>query len=220
MRIIFLGAPGAGKGTQAQILANQFSIPQISTGEMLREAVKSNSPLGNQVKSVMQSGALVSDELIFELVQQRIQAADCQSGFIFDGFPRTIAQAKALQQAGISIDYVIEIAIADEDLVKRLGGRRIHPASGRTYHVLYHPPKQRGLDDITGEPLVQRDDDKDETVRKRLQVYHNQTKPLIEFFQNWQRNTTEKAPRYIKIDGTMAVETVTKTIMNVIEKKD
>jgi adenylate kinase len=183
MRLILLGAPGAGKGTQAEFLKQTYGIPQISTGDMLRAAVKAGSPLGQQVKSVMESGGLVTDEIIISLIKDRIRDADCSHGFLFDGFPRTIPQAQALVDAGIDIDVVLEIDVPDEEIVKRLSGRRVHPGSGRIYHVDVKPPKNAGKDDITGEPLVQREDDKEETIRKRLQVYHDQTRPLVSFYK-------------------------------------
>ena len=183
MRVILLGAPGAGKGTQAQFIMEQYGIPQISTGDMLRAAIKNGTELGNKVKAVMDSGALVSDEIIIALVKERIAQSDCAHGFLFDGFPRTIPQAEALRDAGVGIDHVVEIAVADEEIVKRMSGRRVHPESGRTYHVVFNPPKEEGKDDVTGEPLVQRVDDEEETVRKRLGVYHDQTAPLVEFYR-------------------------------------
>lgn len=184
MRIILLGAPGAGKGTQAKFIMSSFAIPQISTGDMLRAAVKAESPLGLQVKDIMASGGLVSDDLIISLVKERIARDDCKNGFLFDGFPRTIPQAEALEQAGIKIDHVLEISVDDEEIVKRLSGRRVHPDSGRIYHIEHNPPKEEGKDDITGEPLIQREDDREETVRKRLNVYHEQTEPLVRFYKD------------------------------------
>lgn len=205
MRLILLGAPGAGKGTQAQYLCEKFSIPQISTGDMLRAAVKAESALGVAAKKVMDAGGLVSDEIIIGLVKERITQADCASGFLFDGFPRTIPQAEAMVDAGVNIDHVVEIAVNDEEIVTRLGGRRVHPGSGRVYHVQYNPPREQGVDDETGDPLVQRDDDTEETVRKRLQVYAAQTKPLVDFYQNMK---TADAPRYHRIDGVGDVEKI------------
>jgi adenylate kinase len=183
MRIILLGAPGAGKGTQAQFIMEKYGIPQISTGDMLRAAVKAGTPLGLQAKDIMSSGGLVSDELIIGLVKDRIAESDCANGFLFDGFPRTIPQAEALQQSGVKIDHVLEIDVEDEEIVKRLGGRRVHQASGRIYHTVYNPPKEEGKDDETGEELIQREDDQEETIRKRLAIYHDQTKPLVSFYQ-------------------------------------
>jgi len=201
MRIILLGAPGAGKGTQAQFITEKYGIPQISTGDMLRAAVKAGTPLGLKVKEVMASGGLVSDETIIELIEDRIQQEDCKNGFLFDGFPRTIPQAEALKKNNIDIDAVVEINVDDEEIVSRLSGRRVHEASGRIYHIKYNPPVAEGKDDDTGEPLVQREDDKEETVRKRLQVYHSQTAPLIEYYSSWAEKGGESAPRYVKVDG-------------------
>ncbi|MCV6614569.1 MAG: adenylate kinase [Cellvibrionaceae bacterium] len=184
MRVILLGAPGAGKGTQAQFIMEKYSIPQISTGDMLRAAVKAGTELGLKVKDIMASGGLVSDDIIIALVKERIAQDDCVNGFLFDGFPRTIPQAEALLESGVAIDHVVEIDVDDEEIVSRLGGRRVHEASGRVYHLVYNPPKNEGLDDVTGEPLLQRPDDEEGTVRKRLAVYHDQTKPLVDFYQN------------------------------------
>ena len=205
MRIILLGAPGAGKGTQAQFICEQFGVVQISTGDMLRAAVKAGTELGLQAKAVMDAGALVSDEIIIGLVQERIQAPDCARGFLFDGFPRTIPQAEALVNAGVAIDHVLEIAVADDEIVSRLSGRRVHPASGRIYHVIHNPPAREGCDDLTGEALVQRDDDREETVRKRLSVYHQQTAPLVGFYQSM---TGPDAPKYHRIDGVGDLEAI------------
>ena len=201
MRVILLGPPGAGKGTQAEFITERFDIPQISTGNMLRAAVKAGTPLGQKVKAVMASGALVSDDIIIALIDERIQEDDCRNGFLLDGFPRTIPQAEALRQQGIAIDYVVEIAVADEEIVNRLSGRRMHEGSGRVYHDTYNPPKQAGKDDETGEPLIQRDDDKEETVRRRLQVYHEQTAPLVRFYRQWAEQDAASAPRYVAIEG-------------------
>ena len=209
MRVILLGPPGAGKGTQAQFISEKFAIPQISTGDMLRSAVKAGSPLGLQVKEVMSSGGLVSDEIIIALVKERITEADCQNGFLFDGFPRTIPQAEALIAAGVSIDNVLEIAVADEEIVTRMCGRRSHEGSGRTYHLIYNPPKVDGVDDITGEKLVQREDDHEDTVRNRLKVYHEQTKPLVAFYSNLQGSD---APQYSRIEGVGSVEEITRKV--------
>lgn len=205
MRLILLGAPGAGKGTQAQYICDRFGIPQISTGDMLRAAVKAETELGIAAKKVMDAGGLVSDDIIIGLVKDRIAEPDCSNGFLFDGFPRTIPQAEAMVDAGVDIDHVVEIAVDDEEIVSRLSGRRVHPGSGRVYHVVYNPPKQEGLDDETGEPLVQRDDDTEETVRERLNVYHAQTSPLIGFYQGL---SGANAPRYHRVEGVGSVEAI------------
>jgi adenylate kinase len=215
MRIILLGAPGAGKGTQAQILKDKFNIPQISTGDMLRAAIKANTKLGLEAKQFMDSGALVPDKLIIELVKERIQDEDCKQGFLLDGFPRTIPQAEAMKQASISIDIVIEIDVPDNVIVDRLSGRRTHLASGRIYHIQNNPPKMQDKDDITGEPLVQRDDDKKETILKRLNVYHSQTKPLVDYYSKWAASENERL-RYIKINGLGDVKDIQKTIFDQI----
>ncbi len=209
MRLILLGAPGAGKGTQATFLCKRFGIPQISTGDMLRSAVKAGTPLGIAAKQVMDSGGLVSDEIIIGLVKERITQADCANGFLFDGFPRTIPQADALKVAGVKIDAVLEIDVPDSAIIERVVGRRVHPASGRTYHLQYNPPKVSGLDDETGEELIQRDDDREETVRKRLDVYHSQTRPLVEYYAGWAVQGGADAPRYSKISGTGSVSEIT-----------
>ena len=198
MRLILLGAPGAGKGTQAQFITEHFGIPQISTGDMLRAAVKAGTELGKQAKSIMDSGGLVSDEIIIGLVKERILEDDCAGGFLFDGFPRTIPQAQAMVDAGVKIDHVIEIAVDDEEIVSRLSGRRVHPGSGRVYHLIYNPPREPGVDDETGEPLVQRDDDLEETVRKRLAVYQEQTRPLVDFYSSMEG---DDAPAYHRVEG-------------------
>ncbi|WP_116365149.1 adenylate kinase [Parahaliea mediterranea] len=205
MRLILLGAPGAGKGTQAQFICEKYAIPQISTGDMLRAAVKAQTELGLQAKEIMDAGGLVSDDIIIGLVKERIAEADCAGGFLFDGFPRTIPQAEAMVDAGVNLDHVVEIAVDDEEIIARLSGRRVHPASGRVYHVQYNPPKQEGVDDVTGEPLVQRDDDKEDTVRHRLQVYQEQTAPLIDFYQGMQG---EAAPKYHRIVGVGSVDDI------------
>ncbi|RFA30555.1 adenylate kinase [Alkalilimnicola ehrlichii] len=213
MRVILLGPPGAGKGTQAAFICETFSIPQISTGDMLRAAVKQGTPLGVAAKKVMDAGGLVSDDIIIGLVKERIAQPDCANGFLFDGFPRTIAQADALKSEGIRIDHVVELQVDDEEIVKRMSGRRVHPDSGRVYHVVYNPPKQDGLDDVTGEPLVQRDDDQEETVRKRLQVYHEQTKPLVEYYSSWAAQGGEAAPCYSTIEGVGSVDDIKEKVV-------
>lgn len=216
MRIILLGAPGAGKGTQAQYITETFGIPQISTGDMLRAAVKAGTPLGLEAKKVMDAGQLVSDDIIIGLVKERIQEADCANGFLFDGFPRTIPQAEALLKEGVEIDYVLEIAVEDEEIVKRLGGRRVHPGSGRVYHVIYNPPKNEGKDDVTGEDLVQRDDDKEETVRKRLEVYHDQTAPLVDFYQKIAAEGVAST-KYGRVEGVGSVEDITASVLKILK---
>lgn len=214
MRVILLGPPGAGKGTQAQFITEQFAIPQISTGDMLRAAVKAGSELGQQVKTVMETGGLVSDDLIIALVKDRIQKPDCANGFLFDGFPRTIPQAEALQAAGVAIDHVLEIAVDDEEIVTRMSGRRVHESSGRVYHVVYNPPKVEGKDDVTGDDLVQRDDDQEATVRKRLEIYHQQTKPLVKFYGDL---SGDDAPNYSRIDGIGSVDSIRERVLKALQ---
>jgi adenylate kinase len=209
MRLILLGAPGAGKGTQANFIKEKFGIPQISTGDMLRAAVKAGTPLGMAAKKVMDSGGLVSDEIIIGLVSDRLREPDCQAGYLFDGFPRTIPQAEAMKSAGVSIDFVLEIDVPDADIIERLSGRRVHTASGRVYHTRFNPPKVADRDDATGEPLVQRDDDREETVRKRLAVYHDQTEQLVGYYGQWAQSGEAGAPRYRKIAGVGSVEEIT-----------
>lgn len=209
MRLILLGAPGAGKGTQATFICQKYGIPQISTGDMLRAAVKAGTPLGLQAKAVMDSGALVSDDIIIGLVRERIAQPDCAGGFLFDGFPRTIPQADAMKAAGVLLDYVLEIDVPFDAIIERMSGRRSHPASGRTYHVKFNPPQVEGKDDVTGEPLIQRDDDKEETVKKRLDVYASQTRPLVEYYRQWARADTASAPRYRAISGMGGVDEIT-----------
>jgi adenylate kinase len=216
MRIILLGGPGAGKGTQANRIKEKLGIPQISTGDMLRAAVKAGTPLGLEAKKYMDAGGLVPDEVIIGLVKDRIQQDDCKKGFLFDGFPRTIPQAEAMKAAGVKIDYVVDIDVPDEEIIKRMSGRRVHLASGRTYHVVFNPPKVEGKDDVTGEPLIQRDDDKEETVRKRLEVYHAQTEPLIDFYKNWQATGDANAPKYIRIAGVGSVDSITQAIFQAL----
>lgn len=209
MRLILLGPPGAGKGTQANFIKEKFGIPQISTGDMLRAAVKAGTPLGLEAKKVMDAGGLVSDDIIIGLVKDRLQQDDCKAGYMFDGFPRTIPQADAMKDAGVPIDFVLEIDVPDGEIIERMSGRRAHLASGRTYHVKYNPPKVEGKDDVTGEDLVQRDDDKEETVKKRLDVYHSQTKPLVEYYSKWAASGDAKAPKVRKISGLGAVDAIT-----------
>ncbi len=209
MRLILLGAPGAGKGTQATFICQKYGIPQISTGDMLRAAVKAGTPLGLQAKAVMDSGALVSDDIIIGLVKERIAQPDCAKGFLFDGFPRTIPQADAMKDAGVKLDYVLEIDVPFDAIIERMSGRRSHPASGRTYHVKFNPPKVAGHDDVTGEPLIQRDDDKEDTVKKRLEVYDAQTRPLVDYYSQWAAKDPAAAPKYRKISGTGSVEDIT-----------
>ena len=209
MKLILLGAPGAGKGTQATFICQKYSIPQISTGDMLRAAVKAGSPLGMQAKQVMDAGGLVSDGLIIGLVRERIALSDCAQGFLFDGFPRTIPQADAMKAAGVRIDYVLEIDVPFEAIIERMSGRRSHIASGRTYHINHNPPKADGLDDLTGEPLIQREDDKEATVAKRLDVYRAQTRPLVAYYSKWAEAAPQEAPKYRTISGTGSVEEIT-----------
>jgi adenylate kinase len=215
MRVILLGAPGAGKGTQAQLIMERFGIPQISTGDMLRAAVKAGTPLGLQANDIMASGGLVSDDLIIALVKERIASNDCDRGFLFDGFPRTIPQAQALLDAGVEIDHVVEIHVPDEEIVSRLSGRRVHEASGRVYHIIHNSPKVAGHDDLTGEPLVQRPDDSEETVRKRLGVYHDQTEPLVDFYKNLAAAGKAKT-RYSRINGVGAVDQIRQQLLTVL----
>jgi adenylate kinase len=209
MRLILLGAPGAGKGTQAAFICKKFGIPQISTGDMLRAAVKAGSPMGVAAKKVMDSGALVGDDIIIGLVKERITQPDCVNGFLFDGFPRTIPQADAMKSAGVKLDLVLEIDVPDAAIIERMSGRRVHIASGRTYHVRFNPPKVEGKDDITGEDLIQREDDKEETVRKRLDVYQSQTRPLVAYYSEWAARGDAQAPSYRKISGTGSVDEIT-----------
>ncbi|HEY8887694.1 MAG TPA: adenylate kinase [Gallionella sp.] len=208
MKLILLGAPGAGKGTQANYIKEKFNIPQISTGDMLRAAVKAGTPLGVAAKKIMDAGGLVSDDIIINLVKERIKEPDCANGFLFDGFPRTLPQAEAMKQAGVEIDFVVEVDVDDSEIVQRMSGRRVHTASGRTYHIKFNPPKVKGKDDVTGEDLVQRADDTEETVKKRLQVYHEQTKPLVNYYSSWARSGGSHAPKCIKIPGVGSVEAI------------
>ncbi len=215
MRLILLGPPGAGKGTQAQFITDKFKIPQISTGDMLRAAINASTPLGKQVKQIMDAGQYVSDDIMIQLVKDRIQEPDCQFGFLLDGFPRTIPQAEALRQNNIKLDFIVEIKVPEEELIRRLTGRRVHPASGRVYHLIYNPPIQEDKDDITGEPLVQREDDREETIRKRLNVYQQQTEPLVQYYSELKGNNI---PVYIKVDGQGSVEDVCDRIFTEIER--
>ena len=213
MRLILLGPPGAGKGTQANYIREAYGIPQISTGDMLRAAVKAGTPLGIAAKKVMDSGALVSDEIIIGLVKERLKEPDCARGYLFDGFPRTLPQADAMKDAGVAIDYVLEIDVPDAAIIERMSGRRVHAASGRTYHIRYNPPKVPDRDDATGEPLIQRDDDREETVKKRLEVYHAQTEPLVAYYVDWAASGDPRAPKYRKVDGMGSVETIRAAVL-------
>lgn len=208
MKVILLGGPGAGKGTQAAFITEKFGIPQISTGDMLRTAVKAGTAIGLVAKKIMDAGGLVPDDIILGLIAERLKQPDCAQGFLFDGFPRTIPQAEALRTQGIALDYVLEIDVADEEIIKRMSGRRVHPGSGRTYHVVFNPPKVEGKDDITGEVLIQRDDDKEETVRKRLAVYHSQTQPLIEYYAKWSDTGAKGAPKHRKVSGVGSLDSI------------
>ncbi len=212
MRLILLGGPGAGKGTQAGFIKEKFGIPQISTGDMLRAAVKAGTPMGLAAKKVMDSGALVSDEIIIGLVKERIKQPDCAKGFMFDGFPRTIPQADAMKAAGVDLDFVVEIAVDDAEIIERMSGRRVHMASGRSYHINFNPPKVAGKDDLTGEDLIQRDDDREETVKKRLEVYHDQTKPLIDYYGNWAMSGAPGAPKYVMVNGVGKMDAIREQI--------
>ena len=218
MRLILLGGPGAGKGTQANFIKERYQIPQISTGDMLRAAVKAGTELGKKAKEYMDSGQLVPDKVIIGLVKERIKEPDCQKGFLFDGFPRTIPQADAMKEAGVPIDAVVDIEVPDEEIIKRMSGRRVHLPSGRTYHVVFNPPKEEGKDDVTGEPLIQRDDDQEETVRKRLEVYHNQTEPLVEYYKKWKASGDSAAPKYIRIEGVGKVDEIRDQIFAELDK--
>ena len=217
MKLILLGAPGAGKGTQANYIKEKYGIPQISTGDMLRAAVKAGTPLGVAAKQIMDAGGLVSDDIIINLVKERIKEADCAKGFLFDGFPRTIPQAEAMKQAGVAIDYVVEVDVPDAEIIKRMSGRRVHTASGRTYHIVFNPPKVAGKDDATGEDLVQRPDDAEETVRKRLDVYHQQTKPLVEYYTAWSKSGEGNAPKVVHVPGVGSVEGIRDQVFKALE---
>ncbi len=212
MRLILLGPPGAGKGTQAAFITEAYGIPQISTGDMLRAAVKAQTPLGIEAKKVMDSGGLVSDDIIIGLVQDRLQQPDCSKGYLFDGFPRTIPQADALKQADVRLDFVVEIVVPDENIIERMSGRRVHPASGRSYHVTFNPPKAPDVDDVTGEPLVQRDDDREETVRHRLTVYQQQTRPLVDYYSSWAQSGDTKAPAFRQVSGVGSLDEIRQRI--------
>jgi adenylate kinase len=216
MRLILLGPPGAGKGTQAGFIKERFGIPQISTGDMLRAAVKAGTPLGLAAKKVMDSGQLVSDDIIIGLVKERLKEADCASGYLFDGFPRTIPQADAMKDAGVKIDAVLEIAVPDGDIIERMSGRRVHVASGRTYHVRFNPPKAEGKDDVTGEPLIQRDDDREDVVRKRLEVYHAQTSVLVQYYSQWAAAGNAHAPRYRRVEGVGSVDEIKQRVFGAL----
>jgi len=216
MRLILLGPPGAGKGTQANFIREKFGIPQISTGDMLRAAVKAGTPLGLAAKKVMDAGQLVSDDIIVALVEERLGHGDCTKGYLFDGFPRTIPQAEAMRARDVRIDRVLEIDVADDEIITRMSGRRVHPASGRTYHVKFNPPRVEGKDDLTGEPLVQRDDDREETVKKRLEVYHSQTRPLVDYYGAWAKNGDARAPKYRKISGQGSVDEITRRVFTAL----
>lgn len=218
MRLILLGGPGAGKGTQANYIKDKYQIPQISTGDMLRAAIKAGSDLGKKAKGYMDSGGLVPDEVIIGLVKERIKEADCQKGFLFDGFPRTIPQADAMKDAGVPLDAVVDINVPDTEIIKRMSGRRVHLASGRTYHITFNPPKEEGKDDVTGEALIQRDDDQEETVRNRLDVYHAQTEPLIDYYKSWKSSGESAAPKYIRVEGVGKVAEIRDQIYSTLDQ--
>lgn len=217
MRLILIGPPGAGKGTQAAFIKERFAIPQISTGDMLRAAVKAGTPLGLKAKSVMESGALVSDDIILGLMEERLAQPDCKNGFLLDGFPRTIPQAEALKKTGIPIDFVLEISVPDDEIVRRISGRRVDPVSGRTYHFVYNPPKVEGKDDVTGDPLIQRDDDKEDVVRHRLEVYHNQTEALVKFYGDLAKSGDKTAPQYRAISGLGTIDEITARVFDALK---
>src|SRR5690606_14783262 len=217
MRLILLGPPGAGKGTQAAFITEKFGIPQISTGDMLRAAVKAQTPLGLEAKKIMDTGGLVSDDIIIGLVRDRLKQDDCQNGYLFDGFPRTIPQADALKDAGVKLDFVVEIVVPEENIIERISGRRVHPASGRSYHTTFNPPKTPGVDDVTGEPLVQRDDDKEETVKHRLAVYREQTRPLVDYYSQWAASGSADAPAYRQLSGLGEVDEIKDRIFQALQ---
>ena len=216
MRLILLGGPGAGKGTQATFITEKFGIPQISTGDMLRAAVKAGTPLGLEAKKIMDAGGLISDDIITGLVKDRVAQSDCENGYLLDGFPRTIPQADAMRELNIDVDYVVEISVDDAEIIKRMSGRRAHLASGRTYHTIYNPPKTEGIDDVTGEELVQREDDKEETVKKRLDIYHEQTEPLIEYYRSYSQSGESSSPQYAKIEGVGSVENIREKVFGAL----
>jgi adenylate kinase len=218
MRLILLGGPGAGKGTQATFITEKYGIPQISTGDMLRAAVKAGTPLGLEAKKIMDVGGLISDDIITGMVKERVAESDCENGYLLDGFPRTIPQADSMRELGINIDHVVEISVDDEEIIKRMSGRRAHLASGRTYHLIYNPPKVEGIDDVSGEKLVQREDDKEETVKKRLDIYHDQTEPLIDYYTRFSNSDDSAAPNYVKIHGIGTVDSVRENIFSALEK--
>ena len=217
MKLILLGAPGAGKGTQAKFICEKYGIPQISTGDMLRAQVKAGTPLGLEAKKHMDSGGLVPDAVIIGMVKARLQEPDCKNGYLFDGFPRTIPQAEAMKEAGVPLDIVLEVDVPDSDIIDRMAGRRVHLSSGRTYHIKYNPPKAAGKDDVTGEDLIQRDDDKEETVRKRLEIYHAQTKPLVDFYSKWSATGDAAAPKVCKVAGVGSVDDITKRVFDALK---
>ncbi|MDX3893998.1 adenylate kinase [Pusillimonas sp.] len=217
MRLILLGPPGAGKGTQAAFITEKFGIPQISTGDMLRAAVKARTPLGLEAKKIMDTGGLVSDDIIIGLVRDRLKQPDCENGYLFDGFPRTIPQADALKEANIGLDFVVEIVVPDENIIERMSGRRVHPASGRSYHVTFNPPKTSDIDDVTGEPLVQRDDDREETVRHRLSVYQQQTRPLVDYYSDWAKSGDRNAPAFRQISGVGSLDEIRQRIADALK---
>lgn len=218
MKIILLGPPGAGKGTQANFIKEAFNIPQISTGDILRAEVRAGTERGQELKRIMDAGELVSDELILDIIKLRVTEPDCKNGYLFDGFPRTVAQAEGMKANNIHVDFVVELQVKDEDIIQRMSGRRIHMNSGRSYHVVYNPPREEGKDDATGEPLIQRDDDKEATVRKRLEIYHSQTSPLIDYYTRWSSQKDENAPVYIEIDGSENVNTIRDNILGMLKK--
>ncbi|MBI2994888.1 MAG: adenylate kinase [Gammaproteobacteria bacterium] len=219
MKIILLGPPGAGKGTQASVICESFKVPQISTGDMLRAAVKAGTALGREAKKVMDAGELVSDQLILDLVKERITQPDCNNGYLFDGFPRTIAQAEGMRKSDIDVEFVLELRVPDQEIIRRMSGRRVHLASGRTYHIVFNPPRQADKDDVTGEPLIQREDDRVETVHKRLQVYHSQTAPLIDHYSKWAKTGDRRAPALIHVEGIGEVGEIKRNVLAALKGK-